>query len=219
VPRGRYRLTDPAEGTVLGVEEFGCGPAPSGWSYTSRRLDPEGGGVGGVSVSCDERGRQLRVELRAGGWLLRGGLTGGGCVWVRRADPAAVGGGGPGGPGRPVEQAMPGTVGFRSESPAFLVAVARLVSVAGSPLRLPLAAVSLPALAVLRSEQAWRAAATSGYDTEAGRLEVVRFDVDDLDRGGRSEVYVAGDVVLAAAGVELVDLDGPPWVWPEVVGR
>jgi len=82
VPAGEYLLTDPT-GTHPGgepvVERFHCAAGPAGWRYTSV-LAPGGERV---DLTLDARGRQVRVEVVAGGWRVRGGTTGRRLLWVR----------------------------------------------------------------------------------------------------------------------------------------
>ena len=86
VPTGRYVHLDPHGGTPVAVEEFSCASGAAGWRYVSTVRDPGGGEMGRVDVTLDGGGRQVRVELAAGGWRLRGGVAGGETVWVRVPD-------------------------------------------------------------------------------------------------------------------------------------
>jgi hypothetical protein len=186
VPRGTYRL-------AAGDEEFSCAPGPSGWRYV-------GTGPGGrVDVTVDGGGRQVRVELAAGGWLLRGGVSGRETVWVRS-----------GAGGEPVQRSAP-AAGFTGASPGLLVAAVRLLRLSpGARGRLQLVQVSGDALATRVVEQGWELVAVTSHPTETGPLPVGRYRVAELDTGEVGEVHVAGDVVLAAPGVELVELSSPP---------
>jgi hypothetical protein len=83
VPRGLYSLRD-HDGTVVGYERFSCAPGPAGWRYNAQVLAPDGRSPTGlVDVTTDASGQQIRVQVRAGGWVVRGGVAGGETVWVR----------------------------------------------------------------------------------------------------------------------------------------
>jgi hypothetical protein len=186
VPRGTYRLAG-------GDEDFACAPGPSGWRYVSSWPG------GRLDLTVDGGGRQVRVELAAGGWLLRGGVTGPSTAWVRSGE---------GEP--PVEQSAPAT-GFAGASPGLLVAAVRLLRLTpGARARLRLVDVALPALATRVVEQGWELVGVTSHTTETGPLPVGRYRVADLETGEVGDVHVAGDVVLAAPGVELVELASPP---------
>jgi hypothetical protein len=76
--------------------------------------------TGLVDVTTDASGLQIRVEVRAGGWVVRGGVADGETVWVRTGTSGEDAG----------EEAGEGTApaaGFTGRSPGFLVAVARLL--------------------------------------------------------------------------------------------
>lgn len=195
MPRGSYLLTDPHDGRPLASEHFACAYDPSGWRYVSEVRDPDGRPAGRVEVSTDPGWRQLRVEVRAGGWLLRGGSTGAEVTWVRH----------PGG-GEEREPAA----GFTGRSPAFLVATARLLALTpGARVRLRLVRLS-EVLGASRLDQGWSCTGVDRHPAGQGSLSVQTYDVADLATGTVTEVHLAGDVVLGAPGVELVELDGPP---------
>lgn len=200
MPRGTYAL---AGG---GTEEFSCAAGPAGWRYVSAGLD----------LTLDSGGRQLRVEFRSGGWVLRGGVSGPRTLWTRvAADPAATvpagrtaagaavpAGGAAGGGGSGAEAG-----GFAGESPGLLVAAARVLRLepAGRA-RLRLVAVTGDALATRVVEQGWELVDVVPH----GPLTVARYRVAALDTGEVADVHLAGDVVLAGPGAELVALGSPP---------
>jgi hypothetical protein len=200
VPRGLYRLRD-QDGTVVGYERFSCAPGPAGWRYNARVLAPDGRTPTGlVDVTTDTSGRQIRVEVRAGGWVVRGSVADGETVWVRTGGSGEDGG----------EDTAP-AAGFTGRSPGFLVAVARLLGLrAGGSSRVRLVALTEPALAPVPVEVAWSLTTVEEYPTQAGSLPVERYQTADPASGQRAAVQLAGDVVLAATGVELDALDMPP---------
>ena len=83
MPRGLYSLRD-QDGTVVAYERFSCAPGPVGWRYNAQVLAPDARTPTGlVDVTTDASGLQIRVEVRAGGWVVRGGVADGETVWVR----------------------------------------------------------------------------------------------------------------------------------------
>ena len=101
--------------------------------------------------------------------------------------------------------------GFTGRSPGFLVAVARLLGLrVGASSRVRLVALTEPALAPRPVDVAWSLTTVEEYPTQAGSLPVELYQTADLASGQRAEVHLAGDVVLAATGVELDALDTPP---------
>ncbi|MDH6226642.1 MULTISPECIES: hypothetical protein [Streptomyces] len=200
MPTGRYLLHDPYDHRPLGEEHFQCAPGPTGWRYVSRLLTPEGDHRGSVDVTLDDLGRPLRVELRAGGWQVRGAALEG-VTWVR-TDPTG-------------EHATEGNVpahAFTGTSPAFLVATARLLrpGLAGAPVRVRLVAFTDPVLSPLTVDRTWALTGSETHTTDSGPLVVDEYRITDLDTGEQHTVHLAGDVVLAAPGVELDDLRSPP---------
>ena len=186
MPRGVYALTQPGGPAVR--EEFSCAPGPAGWRYVSRRSD----GVG-LDLTLRADGRPHRLEVQAGDAVLRGGAAGPALLWAGPAGRREV-----------------AAAGFTGDSPAFAVAGATLAGPAGGPLLLVLAGITLPSLAVLTVRQRWRRTARTEHPTDLGPLPVNTWQVEDADAGTQVTVHLAGDVVLAADGVELLDLDGPP---------
>lgn len=185
MPRGTYlHLADEAE------EHFQCAPGPGGWRYVSDLAD----------VTVDSRWRQIRVQLRTPGWLIRGGLAGPDLQWVR--SPAG---------GTVASEHSEPAAGFLGDSPGFLVAVARSLRLQpGEPADVRLVRLTGPSLAALTITQRWRLSETTPYDTDLGPLPVERYLVTDLTTAETHEIHLAGDVVLAAPGIELTALDTPP---------
>lgn len=200
MPRGRYSLHDPHDHTPLGEEHFHCATGPSGWRYVAQTTTPSGDHSGSVDLTTDDLGRPIRLELHAAGWRVRGAALDG-VTWVR-TDPTGA-------------HATEGNVrahAFTGTSPAFLVATARLLSPApGDPaVRVRLVAFTHPVLAPRTVDQAWALLTSQTHATGTGPLTVDTYQVTELDTGEQRTVHIAGDVVLAAPGIELEDLDTPP---------
>lgn len=200
MPRGRYSLHDPHDHTPLGEEHFHCAPGPSGWRYVSQTTTPSGDHAGSVDLTLDQLGRPLRLELRAANWQVRGAALDG-VTWVR-TDPAG-------------EHAQEGNVAahaFTGASPAFLVAISRLLRPApGHPAtRVRLVAFAPPVLAPRTLDQSWALVDSETHATDSGPLTVMNYQVNDLETGEQHTIHLAGDVVLAAPGIELEDLETPP---------
>lgn len=205
MPRGTYHHLDPG-GDLAGVEVFSCAPGPAGWRYVSQTYSADRLPLGRVDVTVDDKWRQVRVQVTAGGWTLRGGLAGVDAVWVRTpADLDAASGGAAG------DEQAARAVGFTGRSPAFAVVTARLL---GLELldrrRVRLAGVTEPACVVLPVDEGWALVDVTSHDTDSGPLRVERYEVADLATAERRVVHLAGDVVLEAPGLELVDLESPP---------
>ncbi len=205
MPRGRYALHDPYDDAPLGEEHFHCATGPSGWRYVSQLTDPSGDPAGSVDLTLDSLGRTIRLEMRAGDWQVRG-ATLEGVTWVR-TDPA----------GAHAQEGNAAAHGFTGASPAFLVATARLLRPqAGAPAtRTRLVSLAPPVLAPRTLDRAWRLLSTEAHDTDSGPLTVENYQVADLETGEEQAVHLAGDVVLAAPGVELEELESPPSAFRE----
>ncbi|MFE9612723.1 hypothetical protein [Streptomyces sp. NPDC006012] len=200
MPRGRYSLLDPHDHTPFAQEHFQCAPGPSGWRYVSRLTTPSGHPSGSVDLTLDELGRPIRLELHAGGWQVRGAALDG-VTWVR-TDPTG-------------SHATEGNVrahAFTGTSPAFLIATVRLLRLTPSDTatRVRLVAFTDPVLAPRTVDQSWALLNSEAHATDNGPLTVDEYQVTALDTGERHTVHIAGDVVLAAPGIELDDLDSPP---------
>ncbi|MEU9056914.1 hypothetical protein AB0D37_42170 [Streptomyces sp. NPDC048384] len=200
MPRGRYSLHDPHDHTPLAEEHFHCAPGPSGWRYVSQLTTPAGDHSGSVDLALDELGRPIRLELHAGGWQVRGAAIDG-VTWVR-TDPTGV-------------QAAEGNVrahAFTGTSPAFLIATTRLLRLtpSASATRVRLLALTDPVLAPRTVDQSWALVNRETHATDNGPLTVDEYQVTALDTGEQHALHIAGDVVLAAPGIELEDLKSPP---------
>ncbi|KRV48717.1 hypothetical protein AQ490_22830 [Wenjunlia vitaminophila] len=200
MPRGRYSRYDPYDSTPLGEEHFHCASGPSGWRYTAQTTTSSGEHSGSVDLTTDTLGRSLRLELHSAGWRVRAAHLDG-LTWVR-SDPT----------GEHAQEGNARAHGFTGASPAHLVATARLLRLTpgGPPTRVRLVAFTPPALAPRTLDQSWALTSTEAHPTDSGTLTVCNYQVTDLETGERHAIHLAGDVVLAAPGVELEDLDGPP---------
>ncbi|MFD6437935.1 hypothetical protein [Streptomyces venezuelae] len=200
MPRGRYSLHDPHDHTPLGEEHFHCAPGPSGWRYVSQRITPEGAPTGSVDLALDARGRPIRLELHAGDWQVRAGALNG-VTWVR-TDPTGAHG---------TKDNAPAHA-FTGTSPVFLIATARLLNLtpASPATRIRLVAFTDPVLAPRTLDQSWTLRKSEAHATDNGPLIVDEYQVTALDTGEQHAVHIAGDVVLAAPGIELEHLETPP---------
>ncbi|MFJ8044598.1 hypothetical protein ACIRBX_29255 [Kitasatospora sp. NPDC096147] len=205
MPNGRYSLTDPHDGTPLGEERFSCAPGPAGWRYVSKTYAEDGTVLRTADLTLDSRNRPLRLELRSGGWQVRGGALDG-VSWVRTAAD---------GSGTDAAEGHDRAHTFAGSSPAFLIATARLLRLEpGASSRLRLVSFTDPVLAPRTFDQGWLLEAVDTHPTDTGPLQVERYQVADLETGEQQVVHLAGDVVLAAPGIELDELESPPNQWP-----
>ncbi|MFF1686241.1 MULTISPECIES: hypothetical protein [unclassified Streptomyces] len=200
MPRGRYSLHDTHDHTPLGEEHFHCAPGPSGWRYVSQTVTPSGDHSGSVDLAIDELGRPIRLELHSASWQVRGAAIDG-VTWVR-TDPTGT---------HATEGNAPAHA-FTGTSPAFLVATARLLRLtpASPATRVRLVRFTDPVLAPLTLDQSWALLKTKTHATDSGPLNVDEYQVTDLNTGEQQAVHLAGDVVLAAPGIELEHLESPP---------
>jgi hypothetical protein len=202
MPSGRYSLYDSHDETPLGEERFSCAPGPAGWRYTSQTFTANGAHTGSVDLTLDSLGRPLRLQLRSGDWQIRGGAVDG-LTWLR-TDAAAPDGG-------HTTEGHDRAHAFTGRSPAFLIAAARLLGLQpGGRARLRLVALTEPVLAPRTVDQGWSLDGIESHATDNGPLLVERYTVADLETGEQQLVHLAGDVVLAAPGVELEELNAPP---------
>ncbi|MBW1601835.1 hypothetical protein JJV70_06875 [Streptomyces sp. JJ66] len=200
MPRGRYSLFDPHDHTPLGDEHFQCATGPSGWRYVSQLTSPSGAPAGSVDLTLDTLGRPLRLQLAAAHWQIRGAAVDG-LTWVR-SDPG----------GDHAQEGNAAAHAFTGVSPAFLVATARLLRPArgAAPTRVRLVTFAPPVLAPRTVDQAWSLVSSEAHATDSAPLIADEYQVSDLQTGEQHTVHLAGDVVLAAPGVELEDLESPP---------
>lgn len=203
MPRGRYSLHDPHDHTPFADEHFHCAPGPSGWRYVSQLTTPSGDHSGSVDLTLDELGRPIRLELHAASWQVRGAALDG-VTWVR-TDPTGT-------------DATEGNVrahAFTGTSPAFLIATTRLLRLTPSSAatRVRLVSLTEPVLAPRTVDQSWALLKRETHGTDNGPLTVDEYQVTALDTGEQHAVHIAGDVVLAAPGIELEELESPPSVF------
>ncbi|WP_031519544.1 hypothetical protein [Streptomyces sp. NRRL F-5123] len=204
MPRGRYSFHDTHDHTSLGEEHFHCATGPSGWRYTAQTTRPDGSHAGSVDLTVDDLGRPVRLELHAASWQVRAAALDG-VTWVR-SDPS----------GEHAQEGNAPAHAFTGASPAFLIATARLLRLApgGPAKRVRLVSFRPPVLAPLNVDQSWSLVSRTAHPADTGFLPVDNFLVSDLATGEQHEVHLAGDVVLAAPGIELEDLDTPPSTFP-----
>ena len=160
---------------------------------------PAGEHAGTVDLALDDLGRPIRLELHAASWQVRGAALDG-VTWVR-TDPTGT-------------HAQEGNVA-RTPSPA-------LPPPSSSPLpgscacppanatRVRLVALTDPVLAPRTLDQSWSLVETEAHATDNGPLAVDEYQVGEVDTGEQHPVHIAGDVVLAAPGIELEELESPP---------
>jgi hypothetical protein len=183
MPRGTYVHESEVE------ERFSCAPDGGGWRYTAERSDG-----GKIELVADGRWRPARLEVTVGEHVLRGGASGPELLWVTA--------------GR--EHSARAT-GFLGDSPGLLVAVARSLGLAErETVDVRLLVLTEPSLAVRTVPQRWTLTGIAWHDADEGRLPVERYEITDLETGEISECYLAGDVVVAASGIELTGLEDPP---------
>lgn len=199
MPRGRYSLHDPHDHTPFAHEHFHCAPGPSGWRYVSQLTTPTGDppapSISPSTTSAAPAPRTPRKQLAG----------------TRRS---------PGrrhlGPYRPTgAHATEGNApahAFTGTSPAFLIATTRLLRLTPSSpaTRVRLVAFTEPVLAPRTVDQSWALLRSEAHATDNGPLTVDEYQVTALDTGEQHTVHIAGDVVLAAPGIELEDLETPP---------
>ena len=133
-------------------------------------------------------------------WQVRGAALDG-VTWVR-TDPTGA---------HATEGNVPAHA-FTGTSPAFLVATTRLLRLTPSSAatRVRLVAFTDPVLAPRTVDQSWSLLKSEAHATDNGPLTVDEYQVTALDTGEQHTVHLAGDVVLAAPGIELEDLETPP---------
>lgn len=128
-----------------------------------------------------------RFEAEYDGWALRGGAVGGEALWTRGE-----------------EQHRAQAAGFTAASPAYDIAVARLLDLApGESRKLALVELCEPVGAARTVRRTWTRTACDERDLH-------RYEVDDVDSGERSVLHLAGDVLVSREGrdpTHLLDLD------------
>jgi hypothetical protein len=142
------------------------------------RYEAERDGGGRLELSL--HGRTSRLHAEAGGWVLRAAASAGEVLW-RRGE----------------QERTAAADGLSGSSPAFLVVCAALAQE-----WLHLLEVTDPVLATRTTAQRWRRRPREEH--EAVAVDV--WQVDDLSTGERRTVRLAGDVVVEAPGVRLLEL-------------
>lgn len=153
-----------------GSEAFTWAPAADGWSYASTREHRTGTTRLELHV-----GREVRVHVEAGGWVLRAGTVGPDVLWRRGDD----------------EREAPAE-GLTGPSPAYDAALAhRLALAVGEQRRVRLLAVTAPVLATRTVDESWTRTSFEGYD------------VADLATGERRVLRLEAGLVVEATGLTL----------------
>src|SRR5512135_2961316 len=184
MPSGLYRLFD-TSGAQRATEQFRCAPGPAGWRYFSTVQHPAG--TTNVDLSVDAGWRPVRVRIQTPDHHLilsaRGGLLDDELLQVA-LDPGVV------------------TVDF--PSPCFPLATARRLGADGEIDALTIDSESL--IPVLERHR-YEAGEEEEVATPVGRFAArVWRHIAPRPRFSRP-LWIAGDVVVAADGVELVAYD------------
>ena len=170
-------------------ERFSCAPDGGGWRYFATRSDG-----GSIELLADGRWRPGRLQVAAGEQLLRGGAAGPELLWVTAGREHAA-----------------RAVGFLGAFAGLLVAVARSLRLGeGEQVDVPVVWLTTPSMAARTVPQRWTLAETVRYDAGDAQLPVERYEITDLETGEVAQVHLAGDVIVAAPGIELADLEDPP---------
>lgn len=170
MPAGSYLLAGPDGPYAL--ERFRCGPEGGEWTWESASYDLSGAvGVGRLRLRVDGTGRTSRLEVEAGGWLLRGGTVGSDVLW-RRGD----------------EEHEVGAAGFSGSSPAYALALLRRLQLPeGATERVRLVRVTEPVLATRTVDEAWTRTGSQAYevaDLATGERRALRWDGELVDGPG-----------------------------------
>lgn len=171
--KGSYQLAD-------SQEHFSCGPGPLGWRYTSRTTHGDT-----LDLVLETHGVVRRMEADFDGWAVRGGVVGDEVVWVRGE-----------------QEHSAGAKGFTGESPAFDLAVARLLALdVGATVQVSLVELTSPVGAARTVRHGWARTA----DPEPG---VQRYEVADLATAERWVLHVSGEVLVSREGSRPAVLSG-----------
>lgn len=158
MPSGAYLLS--GHDGPYARERFTCSDTPEGWRYVGSREDPvSAAALGTIELLADAAGRILRLEVTAGGWLLRGGVVGPEALW-RRGD----------------EERSASAHGFAGSSPSYAVIASRL---AATREQLRLVAVHDAALATSTVDRAWTAAGGGWESTDLATGERGLWRIED----------------------------------------
>jgi hypothetical protein len=157
VRRGAYLLS--GHDGAYAVERFTASETEDGWRYVAVREHPAtGADLGRIELLADDTGRLGRLEMTAGGWLLRGGVVGPEALWRRGGEERS-------------EQAH----AFTGSSPAFAVVCSRL---AGAGRQLRLVAVHDASLATSTVDQLWAPAGSGWESTDLSTGERAHWVID-----------------------------------------
>ncbi|WP_460369266.1 hypothetical protein [Actinocorallia lasiicapitis] len=142
----------------------------------------------------DSRWRPARLQLAVGERVVRGGSAGREMLWVRDGREFAA-----------------EAFGFVGESPGFLIAVARSLGLAAGGSRdVALVEFAGESLAARTVRQRWTFGGVERHETDLGELPVEAWTVTDLETAEERGFHLAGDVMVAGEGIELVELESPP---------
>lgn len=183
--RGSYQVGDVAE-------QFSCGSGPAGWRYTSHTDHGDT-----LDLTVEQDGRVRRVLAVFDGWEVRGGTVGEEVHWVRGDDEhTAV------------------AAGFTGRSPAFDIAVARMLALeVGQTAQVTLVELTDPVGAARTVTHGWgrtecREPPTDGavdVDRSVDRC-VDRYEVADLATGERWVLHLAPEVLVSREGARQAHL-------------
>ncbi len=201
MPKGIYHHLDDHSGELVAIEAFSCAPGPQGWRYVGDVTDEDGQPQGRVDVTVDARWRQVRVEVRSGSWVVRGGVAGNEVVYARL----------PAGNVAPGEEESAIAAALTGRSPAFAITTSRLLSLSpDEKRRIKLVQVTEPTAGIRVVDEGWALVEVAEHTTEDAPLVVRRYEVADLATGDRKVWSIAGDVVVGGPDLELVELESPP---------
>lgn len=180
MPLGRYTVLGD-DGKPVGTESFRCAPGPIGWRYFSDvdTTDPSPHReVIDVIVDSDWRVARVRIDTGEHDLLLESR----GDVLAGYRD------------GREIEIQYGSDVHLDYFTPATNAVTTKRLAGTSEIAVVYLAPVTLEAS---RTEQRYELRGTEQVDTPAGRFEAERWTFTALDSGWTSDLWVAGDTVVA----------------------
>ena len=198
MPSGLYRLFDES-GTPLGTEQFRCAPGPMGWRYFSTVQDARG--VSNVDLSVDASWRPVRVRIQTAEHHLLVSARGDQFAGILDDGQLEL----------PFDQE---TMTADYPSPCFpLVAMKRL----GETSEIDALSFDPETLRAGIEHHRYEAGESEEITTPVGRFAVRAWrHIAPRPRFSRA-LWIAGDVVVAGDGLELVAYD-PGGRGPQVIG-